>query len=122
MPGSGHTFNAACLHNRWRQAPDVDDAPWSVSLVLGSTGHGGGWDGHHDNDDDVTPTYDMDVVHPQDARKAADQRRVFATMMAKECGNVGEVLRSVDAAQALEIKRAIDECVSRIQRRPCVWP
>lgn len=115
VPGSGHTFNAACVHNRWRQAPDVDDEPWSVSLLLGSAGHGGGWDGLHDNDDDVAPTYDnngdMDGALPQDARKVADQRRAFATMMAKSKENVSEILRSVNTAEALEIQRAVDECV-----------
>ncbi|CAB1111461.1 unnamed protein product [Ectocarpus sp. CCAP 1310/34] len=115
LPGSGHTFNVACVHNRWRQAPDVDDKPWSVSFVLGSTGHGGGWDGLHDNDDDVAPIYDnngdMDGALPQDARKVADQRRAFATMMAKSKENVSEILRSVNTAEALEIQRAVDECV-----------
>jgi len=93
----------------------MDDEAWSISQVLGSTGHGRDWDKHHVDDDDVAPTFDntddMDVIHPQTARQEAGLRRAHASMMAKSKDNVTDILRSVSPAQALEIQGDIDEYV-----------
>ena len=87
VPGFGHTIKGTCVHTRWTQAHEMDDEAWSISQVLGSTGHDGDWDGHHVSEDDVAPTFDitedMDVVHPQIARQEAGQRQAHASMMAK---------------------------------------
>ena len=65
-----HSFSGACIHNRWRQVDNEQDLPWSVSEVLRSSGHGEGWDGHDEGNDDNYwgPTLDenSDGVHPAD--------------------------------------------------------
>ncbi|CAM9306029.1 unnamed protein product, partial [Sphacelaria rigidula] len=63
-----HPFDSACVHNRWRERTDGQDAPWSVKQVLRSSGHGEGWDGVRDGGSGGGwgPTLDnsADGVHP----------------------------------------------------------
>ena len=113
-----HTFSGACIHNRWRQADNEQDLPWSVSEVLRSSGHGEGWDGHDEGNDDNYwgPTLDenSDGVHPAEpavrarkSRNESDQRRVFANMMAKSKENVTDIMRSVSLDQAEAIQKQL---------------
>lgn len=115
-----HAFDGACVHNRWRQSDDEKVLPWSVSLVLSSSGHGEGWDGHHQGSDDHCwgPTCDesFDGAHPAERavraaqdRSAADKRRVYAHLMAKSKENVGDIMRSVPLHQALSVQVKIDD-------------
>jgi len=101
---------------------DGNDDPWTVSRVLKETGHGDGWDGCDQGQDDNFwgPTFDDgggDGVHPAERavkaaeRSACDQRRIFATMMAKNKENVSEILRTVSHAKALEIQSELDKWV-----------
>ena len=45
------------------------------------------------------------------ARSASDERRVFASMMAKAKENVSEILRTVPQAKAMEIQADLDKWV-----------
>eukprot|EP00903_Cladosiphon_okamuranus_P015576 g14381.t1 len=119
----GHDFHGSSVHNRWRKSPDGNDEPWSVSSVLQEAGLGKDWDGRDEGLDDnyEGPTFDDDCggegVHPAERegratqRKACDQRRVFATMMAKSKENVGEILKAVPFDQALHIQAEVDKYV-----------
>eukprot|EP00903_Cladosiphon_okamuranus_P014063 g13071.t1 len=119
----GHDFHGSSVHNRWRKSPDGNDEPWSVSSVLQEAGLGKDWDGGDEGLDDnyEGPTFDDDCggegVHPAERegratqRKACDQRRVFATMMAKSKENVGEILKAVPFDQALHIQAEVDKYV-----------
>lgn len=119
-----HEFDGASVRSRWRRSLDGNDKPWSVSRVLTETGHGDGWDGCVQGQDDNFwgPTLENDDgedgVHPVERavkaatdRSACDQRRIFATMMAKNKENVSEILRTVPHAKALEIQADLDKWV-----------
>lgn len=84
--------------------------------------HGDGWDGCvvGDNDNYWSPTFDDEdgengvhpserAVHAAQDRKASDQHRVFATMMARSKENVAELLRTVPFAKALDIQAEVDK-------------
>ncbi|CAB1096799.1 unnamed protein product [Ectocarpus sp. CCAP 1310/34] len=114
-----HAFDGACFHNRWRQSDDGKVLPWSVSLVLSSSGHGEGWDGHRQGCDAHCwgPTCDesFDGAHPAERavraaqdRSAGDKRRVYAHLMAKGKENVGDIIRSVPLHQALSVQVKVD--------------
>ena len=92
--------------------------------MLKEAGHGDGWDGCDQGADDNFwgPTFDdgdgEDGVHPAEraakaaaARSASDERRVFASMMAKAKENVSEILRTVPQAKAMEIQADLDKWV-----------
>lgn len=92
--------------------------------MLDHTGHGDGWDGCVVGDDDNYwgPTLDDpngdDSVAPSErgvqaaeGRQASDQRRAFATMMARSKENVSEILKTVPFAKALEIQEELDDLV-----------
>lgn len=110
-----HEFDSACVHNRWRQRNDGQDAPWSVQAVLASSGHGEGWDGHHFGGDESGggPTLDdnEDGVHPSEPavekrtlRAQADERRLFANIMAAHKEDTKALLSSVKSkAQIMAI-------------------
>lgn len=115
-----HTFRGACVHNRWRRSGDGGDLPWSVSEVLKSSGHGEGWDGHAEGDDDnfwgPTCEDDWDGIHPSEPqertareRDAADKRRIFACMMARSKDHAGDIMRSVPLSQALDVHEKLGE-------------
>eukprot|EP00903_Cladosiphon_okamuranus_P021090 g19373.t1 len=119
-----HRFNGNSVHARWRQSLDGNDEPWTVSRVLQEAGHGEGWDGCDQGADDNFwgPTFDDggggDGVHPSEraikaaaARSATDERRVFASMIAKNKENVSEILRTVSHVKAMEIQAALDKWV-----------
>lgn len=117
-----HTFDGSSVHNRWRKAPLGEDEAWSVSGVLQQAGHGDGWDGVVDEGYDLGPTFDDDNggdgVHPSERasqaaseRRASDQRRVYASLMAQSKENVGEILRTVPLEKAREIQAEIDKHV-----------
>eukprot|EP00903_Cladosiphon_okamuranus_P021507 g19772.t1 len=119
-----HRFNGNSVHARWRQSLNGNDEPWTVSRVLQEAGHGEGWDGCDQGADDNFwgPTFDDDGggdgVHPSEraikaaaARSATDERRVFASMMAKNKENVSEILRTVSHVKAMEIQAALDKWV-----------
>ena len=119
-----HRFDGNSVHTRWRQSLDGNDEPWTVSSVLKEAGHGDGWDGFDQGADENFwgPTFDdddgEDGVHPAEraakvaaSRSASDERRVFASMMAKAKENVSEILRTVPYAKAMEIQTALDRWV-----------
>ena len=126
----GHDFHGSSVHNRRRKSQDSDDEPWSVSTVLQQAGLGDDWDGRDEGLDDNYggPTFDDDYggegVHPAERegrpteRKACDQRRVFATMMAKSKENVGEILKAVPFDKALEIQTEVDKYVRLLLANP----
>ncbi|CAB1114664.1 unnamed protein product [Ectocarpus sp. CCAP 1310/34] len=114
-----HTFNGACVHNRWRRREVVNDSPWSISSVLSSSGHSVGWDGNDEGRDEKYwgPTCDeaVDGIHPagpgraaQD-RSASDKRRVYAHLMATSKELVGDIMRSVPLHQALSVQDKVGE-------------
>lgn len=51
------------------------------------------------------------AVQAAQQRKESDQRQVYATMMARSRENVGETLRAVPSAKALEIQAEVDKLV-----------
>ena len=114
-----HTFNGACVHNRWRRREDGKDSPWSISSVLSSSGHGVGWDGHDEGSDENYwgPTCDeaVDGIHPAEPgraaqdRSASDKRRVYAHLMAKSKELVGDIMRSVPLHQALSVQDKVGD-------------
>ena len=119
-----HRFNGNSVHARWRQSLDGNDEPWTVFRVLQEAGHGEPWDGCDQGADDNLwgPTFDDDGggdgVHPSEraikaaaARSATDERRVFASMMAKNKENVSEILRTVSHVKAMEIQAGLDKWV-----------
>lgn len=119
-----HHFNGNNVHTRWRRSLDGNDESWSVSRVLNEAGHGDGWDGCDEGQEDNFwgPTFDEhdgeDGVHPAKRaakavadRSASDQRRVYASMMAKNKENVSEILRTVSHAKAMEIQSELDTWV-----------
>lgn len=126
----GHDFHGSSVHNRWRKSPGGNDDPWSVSGVLQQAGLGKDWDGRDEGLDDnyEGPTFDDDYggegVHPAERegrvteRKACDQRRVFATMMAKSKENVGEILKAVPFDKALDIQAEVDKYVRYLLANP----
>ena len=74
--------------------------------VLGSSGHGEGWDGHHrgDDEDGAGPTLDdnQDGEHPSEPavekrtlRAQADERRLFANILATHREDTKALLSSV---------------------------
>eukprot|EP00903_Cladosiphon_okamuranus_P017862 g16438.t1 len=118
----GPDFHGSSVHNRWRKAPDGNDEQWSVSSVLQQTGLGKDRDGRDEGLDDnyEGPTFDDyggEGLHPAERerrateRKACDQRRVFATRMAKSKEYVGEILKAVPFAKALDIQAQVDKYV-----------
>ncbi|CAM9812010.1 unnamed protein product, partial [Sphacelaria rigidula] len=85
---------------------DGQDAPWSVKQVLRLSGHGEGWDGVRDGGSGGGwgPTLhdSADGVHPpepaeskRNARVEADQRRIFATLMARFMQEANTTISSV---------------------------
>ena len=104
--------------------------PWSVFSVLAQAGHGDGWDGRTDSPDENYwgPTYDEDGggegVHPAERggrageRRACDERRAFATMMAKSKENVSEILKAVPFDKALMIQNELDKYVRFLFANP----
>ena len=96
--------------------------------MLTSSGHGEGWDGHHDGNDANYwgPSLDhSDGVHPAEPavragqdRKVSDQRRFFANMMSNSKENVGTILRSVSLDEARIMQEKIDEHVSFLLKKP----
>lgn len=126
----GHEFQGTSVHNRWRSSPDGDDEAWSVSSALKRAGHGDDWDGRDGGPDDNRggPTFDDDHhgegVHPAERegrageRQACDERRAFATMMAKSKANVSEILKAVPSDKALGIQAAVDKYVKFLLDNP----
>ncbi|CAM9654824.1 unnamed protein product [Ectocarpus fasciculatus] len=51
------------------------------------------------------------AAHATEERQAPDRRRAFATMMTRSKDNVGESLRTVPFAKALEIQAEVDKLV-----------
>lgn len=126
----GHDFQGSSVHTRWRSSPDGDDEPWSVSTVLRQAGHGDDWDGNDDGPEDNYggPTFDDDDggegVHPAERegragdRQAHDQRKAFATMMARSKANVSEILKAVSYPRALGIQADVDKYVKFLLENP----